>query len=306
VQSPPAPAVVAPEPSPAELAARARGWGYLIDRLEADGLPRERAAAAFSDERVPAFDGLLFSPAPRESRAQYRGLLKRRSVEAAERCAAAHADALEAAERATGVSASVVAAILHVESHCGANTGKAIVLYRLARLAMANEPQNVARNLSRWTGPDGVIDPASAEALRARARYLEDVFYPEVRATFAAADRMGVDPLDIRGSSAGAFGLPQFLPGSFVAFGSDGDGDGRVSLYEPADAAASAARFLASYGWRPGLTRAQKRQVIWHYNRSDAYIDTVLALAARIDHGGALRVSLAAPAATALPATRHP
>jgi len=307
VDQPAAPAAVAPAPpSAAEQRARERGWAYLVDRLAADGLPRERVARAFADPRVPAFDGLFFSPRPRESRAQYRGYLTRRSVDGAERCAAANADALEAAERATGVSASVVAAILHVESHCGTNTGKALVLHRLARLAMANEPQNMARNLARWSGPSGQIDAALAEALRERGRYLEDVFYPEVRATFEAADRMAIDPLEIRGSSAGAFGLPQFLPGSFVAFGSDGDGDGRVSLYDPADAAASCARFLASHGWKPGLTRGQQRQVIWHYNRSDAYIDTVLALAERIRRGGVLRVSVATTTTAAFSATRHP
>jgi membrane-bound lytic murein transglycosylase B len=69
---------------------------------------------------------------------------------------------------------------------------------------------------------------------------------------------------------------------NYVAFGTDANGDGRVSLYEPADAAASCARFLASYGWKPGIRQTKKREVIWHYNRSDAYIDAVLALADHI------------------------
>ena len=298
----PPPPMPPPAPSAAVLRAREQGWGYLVDRLAADGLPEERVARAFADPRMPAFEGLQFSPNPRESHASYRRLLTRKSVADAERCAALHAGALASAQRQSGVSAAVLAAILHVESHCGTNTGRALVLHRLARLAMANEPSNVARNLARVSGPDGRIDAALADQMRARARYLEDMFYPEVRATFAAADRMAVDPLDLRGSSAGAFGLPQFLPGSYVAFGSDGDGDGRVSLYDPADAAASCARFLASYGWRPGLTRAQQRQVIWHYNRSDAYIDTVLQLAGRIQRTGALRASAAGGTAAAVAA----
>jgi len=289
LQPPPLP--VPPPPSADLLRARERGWGYLVDRLVADGLPQERVARAFADPRVPAFDGLRFNPSPRESHATYRRLLTRKSVADAERCAELHAGVLAAAQRETGVSAAVVAAILHVESHCGSNTGREVVLYRLARLAMANEPHNVAALLARLSGPEGEIDAALADQVRARARYLESTFYPEVRATFVAADRMAIEPLDLRGSSAGAFGLPQFLPGSYVAFGSDGDGDGRISLYDPADAAASCARFLASYGWKPGLTRDQERRVIWHYNRSDAYIDTVLQLARRIERTGALHAS---------------
>jgi membrane-bound lytic murein transglycosylase B len=105
---------------------------------------------------------------------------------------------------------------------------------------------------------------------------------------------------------------------NFVAFGTDGDNNGRVRLYEPADAAASCARFLASYGWKPGISREKRRQIIWHYNRSDAYIDTVLGLADRIDASGALTAArkpqatearvlpVSVPGRSAAPVTQHP
>jgi membrane-bound lytic murein transglycosylase B len=276
--------------APADVArVRAKGWTWLVDKLEADGVSPATAARAFADPRMPAFDGLLFGLNPREPRSMYRGFLRESSQLAAERCAASHADDLRAAERLHGVDAAVVAAIMHVETHCGRNTGRSMVLHRLARLAMANEPRNVARNLARNTTKKGVIDPEVAERVRGRARYLEGIFYPQVLATFEIARQERMDPLALRGSGAGAFGYVQFLPMNYVAFGTDADGDGRISLYEPADAAASAARFLASYGWRPGIQHDKKRQVIWHYNRSDAYIDTVLMLAARIRSSGALK-----------------
>ena len=309
-----------PQPaSPADLArGRERGWGWMVDKLIADGVSPARAAKAFADPRMPAFEGLLFGLNPHESTFLYRNFLKPRSVEQAERCAEDHAPELLAAQRLHGVDASVVAAIMHVESHCGRNTGNSLVLHRLARLAMANEPHNVARNLARATNRRGAIDAELAERIRSRARYLEGVFYPQVVATFEVARQEGIDPLSIRGSGAGAFGTVQFLPMNYVAFGTDADGDGRVSLYDPADAAASCARFLASYGWKPGLSRARKREIIWNYNRSDAYIDTVLALADRIAASGALAAghhseateAQALPASTAAhrgaPALRHP
>ena len=272
---------------PADLAeARRKGWGYLVEKLASAGVSRARAARAFADPRMPEFDGLLFGLNPREPHSMYRGFMKASSIASAERCATEHADELRAAERMLGVDASVVAAIMHVETHCGRNTGRSLVLHRLARLAMANEPRNVARNLDRYDPRE--LDDELAERVRARARYLEGVFYPQVVATFEIARQDAIDPLALRGSGAGAFGYVQFLPMNFVAFGTDGDGDGHISLYEPADAAASCARFLASYGWRPGIGSARKREVIWHYNRSDAYIDTVLALATRIRSSGAL------------------
>ncbi len=274
-------------PEPVALPPQGRidqgGWGYLIEKLVADGVPRERALATFSDPRVPPFDELLFNINPRESRALYRNFLKARSVARAKRCRAEHADAFERAERAEKVPASVVAAILYVETHCGENTGSEVILYRLARLAMANEPQNLERNFDRNATVKGVRNAALEEKTRQRAKYLEDLFYPEVRATFEIADRLQIDPLGIEGSGAGAFGYPQFLPTSYLNHGVDGNGDGRISLYDVDDAAASAARYLAQNGWKPGISYAEKRRVIWHYNRSDAYIDTILSLAKRLE-----------------------
>ena len=268
--------------SPGSVRADERGWGYLIHKLIADGVDRDRVVRTFSDPRVAPFDGLYFSLHPRESHALYRGFLLPRSVAAARRCYLENAVALDAAEKADGVPASVVAAILQIESGCVRHMGSAIVLPRLARLAMANEPANLRANIERLT----FDDPDAEPLVRARARYLENTFYPEVLATFTVAQRMGIEPLALRGSEGGAFGGPQFLPKSYLDFGVDGDRDGRVDLYEPADAAASCARYLAQHGWHPGLSRAERRSVIWTYNRSDAYVDTVLELARRIEQPG--------------------
>lgn len=260
----------------AEARARRHGWGYLVDRLSADGVPRAKAAALFADARVPAFDGLSFSLAPRESQERYRQLRSPGSLHAARLCHERYARAFTAAEAREGVPASLIAAIIHVESACGRTTGSNIVAHRLARLAMANEPANVAFNVRRHAGDPP--EPMIAEQVHLRAAYLERTFYPEVRAVFTMAERLGIDPLRMEGSGAGAFGFPQFLPTSYLRFGVDGNGDGRISLYDMDDAAASCARFLAASGWRPDLSLSERRQVLWQYNRSDAYIDTILAL----------------------------
>ncbi|HEY8514375.1 MAG TPA: lytic murein transglycosylase [Candidatus Binatia bacterium] len=260
-----------------------RGWGYLIEKLVADGVDRRRVERTFADPRIEPFTGLDFGLRPREPKSLYSGFAKPSSVALARRCHAEHAATLAEAERIYGVPASVIAAIIHIESGCGRNTGSEVVLYRLARLAMANEPANLQRNIERHAFIGGSFDPEIAQLTRERAQYLEDTFYPEVLATFQLADRLDIDPLGIRGSGSGAFGMPQFLPRSYLSYGVDGNGDGRISLYDPDDAIHSCANYLASHGWRPGLSRAERRQVIWHYNRSDAYIDAVLQLSAHLD-----------------------
>lgn len=290
-----APPVTSPVASPvAEEAPRSEappavvdhgGWGYLIEKLVKDGVPRERVEKTFQDPRVEPFDGLGFKLNPKESRAMYRNFLRPGSVSLAKQCRAEYANAFERAEHTQQVPASVVAAILHVETGCGRNTGSSVILYRLARLAMANEPSNVEMNIAKNATVGGVRNDTLEKRTRERARYLEDLFYPEVRATFEIADHMKVDPLALQGSGSGAFGYPQFLPTSYLRHGVDGNGDGIVSLYDVDDAAASAARYLAQYGWKPGLSQAEKRRVIWNYNRSEAYIDTVLGLAGRLEAG---------------------
>jgi len=280
---------------PAAAWADERGWAYLIDKLVTDGVSRERVLDAFRDPRVSAFTALEFSIyPPREPRSLYRRLLRPAAIAAARRCRARYADAFESAERAHGVPASLLTAVLFVESTCGSHTGSHLVFARLARLAMANAPDNVAHNLIRFSDADGTLRPSVEAQVRDRASELERTFYPEVRALFTVADRMGIGVFDIRGSSAGAFGYPQFLPTSYLEDGIDADGDGRVSLYDPADAAASCARYLARHGWRPGLARAERRAVIWQYNHSGAYVDAVLTLAARVANARAPARSMSA------------
>lgn len=256
-----------------------RSWKYLTEKLVADGLDRRKVERVFDDPRFGTFRGISFSLNPVESRARYRAFRTSTSIARARRCRERYSDAFEHAERTYGVPASVLAALLHVETQCGEFTGRSRILPGLARLAMANEPANLARNLNRHThGLAGNLARQADAKTRERGRYLEDTFYPEVLGTFRLSERLGLDPLEIKGSGSGAFGLPQFLPTSFLRFAVDANGNGRVSLFEPDDAISSCANYLVGYGWRRGISRSEQRTVIWGYNHSDAYVDTVLML----------------------------
>ncbi len=64
----------------------------------------------------------------------------------------------------------------------------------------------------------------------------------------------GVPRAKMRASWAGAIGLTQFLPSEYYKHADDGDGDGKVDLFDSVpDALASAARQLANKGWIRGL-----------------------------------------------------
>ncbi len=63
----------------------------------------------------------------------------------------------------------------------------------------------------------------------------------------------GLDPLSIKGSFAGAMGMPQFIPTSYRKYAVDFDGDGKVNLWEgTADTIGSVANYLRHFGWTDG------------------------------------------------------
>jgi lytic murein transglycosylase len=63
----------------------------------------------------------------------------------------------------------------------------------------------------------------------------------------------GIPRARLKGSWAGAMGQTQFIPGAYLELGQDGDGDGKVDIWnDPADALASAANHLSKQGWQRG------------------------------------------------------
>jgi membrane-bound lytic murein transglycosylase B len=91
-----------------------------------------------------------------------------------------------------------------------------------------------------------------------------------------------LDPLGIRGSIYGAIGLCQFMPSNVFAYGVDADQDGRIDPFTKADALHSIANYLRGHGWRPGLNREGQHSVIFDYNHSTVYANTVLAVAEKL------------------------
>ena len=132
------------------------------------------------------------------------------------------ADPIRRASERFGVPQEIIVAIIGVETVYGRNTGDFKVMDALTTLAF-DYPRRAP-------------------------------FFREELEQFLLLSRdAAVDPLQWRGSYAGAIGLPQFMPGSIRRHAIDFDGDGRVDLRTSAsDAVGSVARFLSNHGWRPG------------------------------------------------------
>jgi membrane-bound lytic murein transglycosylase B len=81
-------------------------------------------------------------------------------------------------------------------------------------------------------------------------------------------------------SEAGAIGPMQFLPETWRAYATDGDGNGSVDVHNPADAIATAAKLLCVNG---GGTRESLGTAIWNYNHSWEYVAKVLNVSNQIE-----------------------
>jgi membrane-bound lytic murein transglycosylase B len=127
---------------------------------------------------------------------------------------------LARAEAIYGVPREIIVAIIGVETEYGRNMGKFSVLEALATLAFDYPP---------------------------RAPF----FRSELEQFLLLARENGISPLDIKGSYAGAIGIPQFMPSSQRRYAVDFDGDDRIDLRRSTtDAIGSVARFLKLHGWQ--------------------------------------------------------
>jgi len=80
-------------------------------------------------------------------------------------------------------------------------------------------------------------------------------------------EREGLDSSKMVGSWAGAMGHTQFMPTTYLNYAVDGDGDGKINLWESDfDALASAANFLARLGWTKELRWGREVTLQPHFN----------------------------------------
>ena len=89
-------------------------------------------------------------------------------------------------------------------------------------------------------------------------------FKKELEEFLLYARQSQVRPLQVKGSFAGAFGFPQFLPSSARRFAVDFDGDSKINLFSIADTVGSIGNFLFEHGWRRDGTIALPVESVSH------------------------------------------
>ncbi len=130
-------------------------------------------------------------------------------------------DALNRAWQVYGVPPEIIVGIIGVETRWGRVMGKTRILDALATLSF-----NYPRRAEYFSG--------ELETFLLMARDEQD------------------DPLNLKGSFAGAMGYGQFMPSSYKQYAVDFSGDGHINLWDPVDTIGSVANYFKAHGWVKG------------------------------------------------------
>lgn len=224
------------------------GLNALKASLEQQGFTPEELTVIFSDSRFHLYPHILGKSGKGMNYMSKKfGLLSKNSVKRGKGVLARYNDSLKNVEQVYGVQKEIIVAILRVETNFGSFTGAYPILNSLATMAIIeNRRQEWARK--------------------------------EVAELLKMCKAQHKDPFTIRGSWAGAFGISQFIPSSYVNFAVDGNGDGTIDLLTMSDALASVANYLRSHGWSKDDSDG-KWQAVYAYNHCDNYVRAVFAYA---------------------------
>ena len=252
----------------------------LEKRLIDDGFDQDRIQAIFSSENV-SFEksGVSAYFMHNEAKLNYKQFTRMWNISAAKDYMQTHQDALDAAQQTYGVDKEVVTAIILVETKLGKFTGKRSVINTLATLsAMSDEaPRQVI-----WENLPDNERRMTREKFEKKADRKSSWAYRELKAFLTYTEQQGMDPTTIKGSYAGAMGISQFMPSNIAPYGKDGNADGKIDLFVHADAISSIASYLKHYGWKPGIPREKAYKVVYHYNHSKYYVNTILDIAEKL------------------------
>lgn len=225
-----------------------------MQRLSARGLSETELSRIFSDDRVMIYPEIVERKGKGLNYLGRRfGLLTQKSLKQGKDLLRAQKQLLRKIETAYGVEREILVSILRIETNFGRVKGHYPVFNSLLTMTL------IENRRSAWAEEE-----------------LGDLLL--------LCREEKKDPLSVKGSWAGAFGLPQFIPSSYRKYGRDGDGDGIIDLHNLADALASTANYLQSFGWSE-TDSGKKKEALFAYNRCDNYVKAVLTYARAIRPG---------------------
>ena len=194
---------------------------FISEMIERHGFKQTELESIFGMAQFqPAIINAISQPATSRPWYEYRPLfINSRRIAGGVAFWNSHAATLERARKEFGIPEEIITAVIGVETTYGVQTGRHRVLDALTTLAF-DYPK--------------------------RAKFFRD----ELEQYLLLGREQDADVVNIKGSYAGAIGIPQFMPSSYRRYALDFDGDGKADLSgSAADAIGSVANYLKSFGW---------------------------------------------------------
>jgi membrane-bound lytic murein transglycosylase B len=182
---------------------------------------------------IPSIPKLILPPVQvsQKNWAAYRArFIEPKRVQAGVQFWERHQTLLKQAEQAYGVPPWLIVGVIGVETFYGQHTGNFRVLDALSTLTF-DFPKEHPRATERQT-----------------------FFSKELAQFLVMTSKEKINPTKLKGSYAGAMGLPQFMPSSWANFAVDFDGDKHIDLFNnPADVIGSVANYFKAFQWQPDM-----------------------------------------------------
>ncbi len=187
-------------------------------------------------------------------------------------------------EKRDHVPASVIAALLWVETKHGKLTGHYNVisvflhLIQTRRTKVLDELIQVAtENEKLKAKPQKYLK----KIITLKSKKKSDWAFEQLAALEKLYNKDRKFALNLEGSFAGAFGIPQFIPTSYFTYARPFKKALVSDLYKPEDAISSVGFYLKKEGWN-SKKKSKKMKALMHYNNSEDYASSILDLSNRI------------------------
>ncbi len=267
-------------PSKSEAGKKSDYFASLKARLINDGFDAGTIKKIYKNPKIKFdFKGVSLYFIHSEGKLDYDQFLAQKEIIRAKKYINNHLKTFIRAEQGFGVERYVIAAILLVETRFGTYTGKRYVINTLSTMAALKDKKVKA---ALWKKIKDTTYLSKKEFGK-KAGSKADWAYNELKAFLEYIIKEKKNPFDIKGSYAGAMGYCQFMPSNILLYGKDGNRDGSIDLFTHEDAIMSIAKYLANYGWYSDITDKEAFRVVYQYNHSEFYVNTVLKIAEKLE-----------------------
>ena len=195
-------------------------------------------------------------------------------------------EAFQAAEKKFNVPAEVVSSLLWIETRHGDDMGTFHIVSVYLHLLQAKRPKNLAsltklavlknKEVKKYNTAKEVRNLMKERSI-SKAKWAEE----QLIALAQIRKKKHLDLVSLRGSYAGAFGLPQFIPSSYRDYAEALVPGATPNITKPNDAIMSVANYLQKNGWQIDNQEAQVAALM-KYNNSRDYANGILNISEKV------------------------